>query len=151
MAAVNAALNGVDASSGSIEYVHGDLLDSVRGPIDLIIANPPYLADPGRRLYRDGGDIAGAIGGALSVRIVEESMRRLSPGGRLVLYTGSAIVAGEDLLYKAIAPFLTNCRFRYTEIDPDVFGEELDAATYASVERIAAVSLIATLLQGGSP
>jgi hypothetical protein len=33
----------------------------------------------------------------------------------------------------------------YEEIDPDVFGEELDTPAYAAVERIAAVSLNVTV------
>ena len=33
--------------------------------------------------------------------------------------------------------------FIYREIDPDVFGEELDAPAYANAERIAAVALVA--------
>jgi hypothetical protein len=32
----------------------------------------------------------------------------------------------------------------YTEIDPDVFGEELEQTAYAHVERIAAVGLTVT-------
>jgi hypothetical protein len=35
--------------------------------------------------------------------------------------------------------------FTYEELDPDVFGNELDAPSYADVERIAAVGLVATL------
>jgi hypothetical protein len=34
-------------------------------------------------------------------------------------------------------------RFVYEEIDPDVFGEELDRPAYATADRIAAVGLTA--------
>ena len=34
-------------------------------------------------------------------------------------------------------------RWTYEEIDPDVFGEELDGGAYASADRIAAVLLTA--------
>ena len=148
IAAVNAVLNNIGENVASVEYVHSDVLSAVRGPIDLIIANPPYLADAQRRLYRDGGEAADVIGGALSIRIVEESLKRLSPGGTLVLYTGSAIVGGTDLLYKALAPLLADTDFTYKEIDADVFGDELDAPAYASVERIAAVGLVMHLADG---
>ena len=71
---------------------------------------------------------------------------RLAPGGRLILYTGSAIVAGQDRLHAALASALATrgCMLRYREIDPDVFGEELAGPLYAEVDRIALVAAIAT-------
>lgn len=33
--------------------------------------------------------------------------------------------------------------WKYEEIDPDVFGEELDTPAYAGIDRIAAVLLVA--------
>jgi release factor glutamine methyltransferase len=107
--------------------------------------NPPYLVDPLARTYRHGG---GSFGEALALRIVDEALARLAPGGRLVLYTGAAIVDGNDVLRAAA---VTSCvragaDVRYREIDPDVFGEEIAGnPAYAGVERIAAVALVATL------
>jgi hypothetical protein len=103
-----------------------------------VVANPPYLADEMHRAYRDGG---GALGADLSVRIAREALERLPRGGGLVLYTASAIVDGEDLLLRALLPHLRGTRFDYRELDPDVFGEELDRAAYRNVERIAVVAL----------
>jgi tRNA1(Val) A37 N6-methylase TrmN6 len=138
-ARVNAALAGRE----SIEVVHSDVLSGVEGEVDLVIANPPYLADDARRLYRDGG---GTLGEALSVRIVVEALERLQPGGKLLLYTGTPFVDGRDVFREAVGPALScsAATFVYGEIDPDVFGEELDRPVYASVERIAAVTLEAT-------
>jgi hypothetical protein len=34
-----------------------------------------------------------------------------------------------------------DCDYTYEEIDPDVFGEELESAPYDRVDRIAAVAL----------
>jgi methylase of polypeptide subunit release factors len=135
---VNAALNDVPA-----ETVLSDVLASVEGQPDLIIANPPYLVDPGRRLYRNGG---GSLGFDLSLRILRESIDRLRPGGLLVLYTGSAIVAGRDRFREAAVELLEkhNMRWEYDEIDPDVFGEELETPAYSSAERIAVVALVVT-------
>ena len=74
-----------------------------------------------------------------------EGLARLTPGGRLVLYTGTPIVGGIDALFDLIEPLLQlHCsQFVYEEIDPDVFGEELEKKAYASVDRIAAVGLVA--------
>jgi hypothetical protein len=87
------------------------------------------------------------LGFDLSLRIVDESLDRLYPGGRFLLYTGAPIVAGEDAFFEALRPRLDEGRFRYSyeEIDPDVFGEELQAAPYDEVDRIAAVVLTVDL------
>jgi SAM-dependent methyltransferase len=132
---VNAALAGVGSK---ISTVRSDVLAGVEDGFDLVVANPPYLADEMHRAYRDGG---GALGADLSVRIAREALERLPRGGGLVLYTASAIVDGEDLLLRALLPHLRGTRFDYRELDPDVFGEELDRAAYRNVERIAVVAL----------
>jgi len=137
-AEVNARLANV---LNQTEIRRSDVLHDVSGPIDVVLANPPYMLDPGRRAYRDGG---GALGEALAVRIARESLERLSPGGRLVLYTGSAIVDGVDTFYQAVRDVCEGrFGFTYHELDPDVFGEEIEHNdAYASVDRIAAVALV---------
>lgn len=121
----------------------GDALAAVQGEFDLIISNPPYLDDPALRAYRHGG---GHLGSGLSLRIATEAVARLAPGGSLLLYTGVAMVDGEDAFRAALTPLLSTaeCDWSYEEIDPDVFGEELGEPGYMDVERIAAVGLIAT-------
>jgi methylase of polypeptide subunit release factors len=134
-ARVNAALNSCHA-----RVVESDVLNAVDGTLDIVVANPPYLVDDALRVYRHGG---GAFGEALGVRIVEESLARLKPGGRLVLYTGSAIVDGRDSFFACVKPILarSNRTFSYEEIDPDVFGEELLTEPYTRADRIAVVGL----------
>ena len=133
MASANAAHAGIEA-----ELVEGPGLEPVEGPIDLIIANPPFMMDAGERTYRSGGDMHGA---RLSLDWALAGARRLEPGGRMLLYTGSAIVGGRDELRAALSEGLsaTGCRLRYEEIDPDIFGEELESPLYRDVERIAAI------------
>ena len=142
LARVNAALAGLPGA----EIIESDVLGSVEGEVDVALANPPYLVDDGARIYRHGGD---ELGSALSTRIVREAIARLSPGGRLLVYTGAPVVEGRDVFRAAVEPLLESAgaRFTYAEIDPDVFGEELDRPVYASsgVERIAAVGLAATM------
>jgi methylase of polypeptide subunit release factors len=113
----------------------------VDGLFDLVVANPPYLNDASERAYRHGG---GRFGEALSIRIVREGLERLAPGGRLVLYTGVAMAEGCDPLLQAVTPYLQGhgWPWHYRELDPDVFGDELDEPAYADAERIAAVALI---------
>jgi methylase of polypeptide subunit release factors len=135
-ARVNAELAGMH----HVQLRYSDVLQATEGAFDLIVANPPYMFDPQARAYRHGG---GALGAALSLRIVDEALSRLAPGGRLLLYTGAAMIAGQDPLLGALKPRLEAraCTWTYREIDPDVFGEELLRPGYEAVERIAAVVL----------
>jgi methylase of polypeptide subunit release factors len=137
--AVNAVVNDVLAA----KTMFSDVLVGIEGAADIIIANPPYLIDDDRRLYRHGG---GQFGISLTVRIVEEGLDRLKSGGRLILYSGTPIVGGADPLFEALRPILqlNTSHFSYREIDPDVFGEELDRRAYADADRIAAIGLTAT-------
>lgn len=138
MAEANALAVGAE-----VRPVCADGLREVEGDFDLVVANPPYIMDTGDRTYRDGGEMLGA---ELSVRWAREAAGRLSAGGRMLLYTGSAVVAGGDALLSALAEVAeeAQCSLRYEELDPDVFGEELDQPPYreAQVERIAAVGAV---------
>lgn len=136
LARVNAAFAGVEAT-----FLQGDGVQPVEGAFDLALLNPPYIQDDEERQYRHGGALHG---GQLSIDLAEAICTRLSPGGRLILYTGSAIVDGRDQLRQALETLLPDCALRYREIDPDVFGEELDRAAYADVERIAVVAAVLT-------
>ena len=139
LTAINAAL----AEVANVEVHASDLLQGVEGEFDLIVANPPYMADPAERAYRHGG---GTLGAGLSLRIVEQALNRLAPGGSLLLYTGVAMVDGRDPFLDTVLPRLDEKRFAWTyrEIDPDVFGEELLNPGYQRVDRIAVVALTVT-------
>jgi release factor glutamine methyltransferase len=137
----HARANAQLAGLARVSFAEGDLFNAVEGSFDLIVANPPYLVDAAARTYRHGG---GPLGSGLSERIVADGLPRLAPGGRLVLYTGSAMVDGQDGFLQNVLPLLApgSWPFRYRELDPDVFGEELELPVYANAERIAAVALV---------
>ena len=84
----------------AIETIETAGLDDVPGPIDVVISNPPFIDDGGDRLYRDGGDMHG---GALSLDWAKAAVAKLPPGGRMLLYSGSAIVSGKDRLRRRLA------------------------------------------------
>ncbi|WP_426114852.1 methyltransferase [Massilia sp. PWRC2] len=140
--AANASLAGLK----NVRTLHSDLLSAVTDdagrPIDLVLANPPYMLDAGARAYRHGG---GGHGEGLALAIVRSALARLAPGGTLMLYTGAPFVRQRDQFLEGAAPLLdgAGCRWHYEELDPDVFGEELEQPGYADVERIAAVWLVA--------
>ncbi|MEW6024265.1 MAG: class I SAM-dependent methyltransferase [Pseudomonadota bacterium] len=140
LAAVNARLAG----AAHVPTLHSDLLKDLDGGFDLVLSNPPYILDPSELRYRHGGGMHGA---ALSVDIVDAALERLRPGGTLLLYTGIAIVDGRDEFLETVQPKLeARCStWRYEELDPDIFGGQLDCEGYEDVERIAAVWLHATV------
>lgn len=138
LAAINAR-----AANVALHTVQGDDLGGVGRPIDLALANPPYIVDEGKRRYRDGG---GMHGGEVALAMAQAATARLAPGGRMILYTGSAIAAGEDKLQAALRDAAQHgqCTLRYRELDPDVFGEELEREAYRDVDRIALVAAVLT-------
>ncbi|MDR7039327.1 SAM-dependent methyltransferase [Methylobacterium sp. BE186] len=138
-ARVNARLAGVDG----IETRRSDLLQDVEGSFDLIVSNPPFMIDASERAYRHGG---GPLGAGLSLSVVEAATERLAPGGSLVLFTGAAIVEGEDGFRDAAGATCARAGldWSYREYDPDAYGEELDDPAYGEAERIALVVLTAT-------
>lgn len=142
LAKINVEISGLQ----NIEVVKSDLLKDMPGEFDMVVANPPYLRDPLQRTYRHGG---GELGERLSLDIIEAAIDRLAPGGTLLLYTGSAIRDGEDLFGAAAAAKLeaAGIDYEYRELDPDVFGEELEHAPYDRVDRIAVVQLTARKLE----
>jgi hypothetical protein len=126
---VNAELAGAD----NVSACYSNLLNDVAGDFDFILSNPPYLVDPCERAYRHGG---GPLGAGLS----------LAPGGTLLLYTGVAMVDNRDPFLEEVRTRLDgqDVAWRYRELDPDVFGEELETGVYAHTDRIAAVVLTVT-------
>ena len=137
-AAINADFAHLPATT-----ILSDGFQHIDGAFDLIIANPPYMQDEAQRAYRHGG---AQLGRDLSVRLATEALPHLAPGGSLILYTGVAIVDGRDGFLEELHATLqqSGCTWSYSEIDADVFGEELDRPAYRQAERIAAVGLVAT-------
>ncbi|MET3666524.1 methyltransferase [Caulobacter sp. 1776] len=137
LAAVNAAHAGVIAQT---RRSHG--MADLPGPYDLIVANPPYIAGASGRTYKDGGDLHGA---RVALDWAAQALERLTPGGKFVLYTGSAILdGGADALRLALEGLLAGRAYRltYEELDPDIFAGELRRGAYSDVERIAAVGAV---------
>lgn len=136
LAEVNRRLAGAD----NLVLRESDLFAALDGDFDLVVSNPPFVADPDARRYRDGG---GEHGAELSRRIVEQGLDRLRPGGSLMVYTGVALNGGRDHFLDSLRPALdAHCdTWTYEELDPDIFGEQLSEPAYEDVERIAAVWL----------
>ena len=133
LARINAAAASVDA-----EMI---LSDTIPGGADLIIANPPYMIDAAGRSYRDGGDL---FGGQVALDWARQALEQLQPGGAMLLYTGAAFVDGQAPLIAELERMCaeTGSTVDIAEIDPDVFGEELDQPHYTPVERIAAIGAV---------
>jgi methylase of polypeptide subunit release factors len=135
-ARINALAAGINAHA-----FQTDCLDSIDGHIDVALANPPFLIDHKHRFYRDGGDL---LGGRVTVDMTGFVLPRLALGGRFILYSGSAILSGKDRMRALLQANADEhgCRLRYSELDPDVFGEELECPDYGEVDRIALIAAI---------
>ncbi len=121
-----------------IHPVQSDLFANLQGQFDLIFANPPYLIDPHQRQYRHGGDELD--GNALSFRIIKEGIQHLNPRGCIFLYTGVTVTQDGNRFVEHLENLMRqykNISWSYEEIDPDIFGEELEQPAYQHVDRIA--------------
>jgi methylase of polypeptide subunit release factors len=137
LAQVNAAYARIP-----IETVQARDLDGLPAALDVIVANPPYIAGSPAQTYKNGGDLLGA---RVSLEWATAALDKLAPAGRLLLYTGSAVLnGGRDQLRERLVELAdrTGVRLAYRELDPDVFGEELDTQAYADAERIAVVGAV---------
>ena len=77
-----------------------DMLRDVEGRFDLIVSNPPFMIDPPRAGLSPWRRSARRR--PLACRGRSRPCERLAPGGSLVLFTGAAIVEGEDPFREAV-------------------------------------------------
>lgn len=133
LARINAAMSRLE-----VETLGGDAIPA--GP-DLVIANPPYMMDASKRAYRDGGAL---LGGSVAVEWAQQALEVMAPRGVMLLYTGAAYQDGDAPLIDALDRTCADAgaALSVEELDPDVFGDELDNRAYAEVERIAAVGAV---------
>ena len=118
LAEENRVRAGVD---GRVRLVHGDLLAGVRGPVDLVVSNPPYvsaeeweLLQPEIRLYEPP---AALVGEGVGETIAREAHGVLGPGGWVVLEAG-------DGQSSALAAALEELGYDDVRITSDLAGRE---------------------------
>ncbi len=133
-------INSHFAGLNHIYPLQSNLFKNLTGKFDLIIANPPYLMDRHERQYRHGGNEMD--GTDLAFHILKQGIPRLHSSGHLFLYTGIAIHEQGNKFFIALQNLMQDYpgfQWNYEEIDPDVFGEELEQPAYTHIERIALV------------
>ncbi len=95
----------------AIELQHGDLLGTDRGPIDLIVSNPPWMkGEVGRTL-----DLAMYFQDGFFERFFDQALQRLAPGGRVVLVFSNIIELSQPDVPHPIQTELDRGRFRLVE------------------------------------
>ena len=82
---------------GRVELRHGDLLEGLAGPFDLVVSNPPYVPaaeydtlQPEIRLYEP---YEAVVGDGVWRKIARDARDVLAPGGHLVLEVGDGQAA----------------------------------------------------------
>ena len=125
----NAERHGV---AGRISFVRGDLLLAVRGPVDIIAANPPYLATaiweneiPEIKDYEPRFALDGGADGLDAVRrLLGQAPERVAPGGALFCEIGEWQGAAARELAAAAFPA------GRVEVRPDLAGRDRVLAVY---------------------
>jgi len=139
-AEVNARL----ADLAHFECRQSDVLRAVQEPPLLVLANPPGLVDGQGVASRNGG---GELGTGLALRIVDECLDRLLPGGALLMCAVAPVVRGVDVLRRSIEPRAQRARrnrkvtLDYHVLETDIFSCELARPGCADVERLALVGV----------
>jgi release factor glutamine methyltransferase len=125
-AAAWARRNLDQVGAGNVTVVKGDLFSplpaSLRGAVDLVVANPPYLA--AAQLAGVAADVrdheplvatvSGPSGLEVPARVVEEAVAWIRPGGWLVMETWPG--QADDLLA------LLSARYAEAAVHPDLTG-----------------------------
>ena len=124
-----------------ITWLAGDLLgplakQGLEGRIDVIVSNPPYIAEadwallqPEVRLFEPRGAlVAGPQGTELHERLLQEGVRYLSPGGALIMEIG----AGQARAMRRIVEEIPGYRFHRLVYDA------------AGLERVVIVERVGT-------
>jgi release factor glutamine methyltransferase len=124
-----------------ITWLEGDLLrplaeQEMEGRIDVIVSNPPYIAEAGWatlqpevRLFEPRGAlVAGPQGTELHERLLQEASRYLSPGGALIMEIG----AGQACAMRRIVDQIPGYRFHRLVYDS------------AGLERVVIVERVGT-------
>jgi SAM-dependent methyltransferase len=94
-----------------IELQHADLLGEDRGPLDLIVSNPPWMkGEVGRTL-----DLAMYFQDGFFERFFDQCLQRIAPGGRVVLVFSNIIELSQPEVPHPIETELARGRFRLVE------------------------------------
>ncbi len=120
VARANAARHGVAAR---IEWRHAALAGDLAGAADLIVANPPYVAERDRgslaadvREYEPAAALFAGPDGLDVIRpLAPAALRALRPGGALIMEIG----AGQ---WPAVQDILGRAGFRDVAVHPDLAG-----------------------------
>ena len=117
-AALAVARANVERLGADVQLVRGDLLDALRGPVDLVVSNPPYV-DPAQRggLMPEVRDHDPALAlfapeGALALyaRLAREAAVVLRPDGVLAVEVGAGM--GDDVAHTFTGAGLTEPHLR---------------------------------------
>ena len=117
--------NNQQRAARQITYIHSNLMESVPGPLDMVIANPPYLtpAETAERTARGRGEPAITLNGGdrdglgIIRRLIPQAARRLCGGGFVML-------EADPLQMRAISRILLNNGFADVCTRRDLGGRE---------------------------
>lgn len=109
VAAINCEKHSV---ARRIKLLQGDLLGPLPGPVDLLLANLPYVKNEEhgwlQRHVRDHEPILALVGGVEGLdfifKLLEQAPSRVSPGGAIILEIGAGQAAAVTTMARSIFP-----------------------------------------------
>jgi release factor glutamine methyltransferase len=103
-----------------VRFVHGDLLAGERGPFDLVVSNPPYVAPedvPGLEPELRHEPVEALVGVGRHRDVAQAALGALRPGGALVLEVGDDQACN-------VSPLIVALGYRDVRVSNDLAGRE---------------------------
>jgi hypothetical protein len=115
------------------------VLDQVRGQVDVVTINPPFIAGD-KRTYAAGGP----TGMELIMRMIGEAREALKVGGELFGHMAAPCSFDGIDRFKTALQNLSGWEVvAYDVLDVDIFGDEMESPeNYPDIARLASVGLI---------
>jgi len=111
-------LNAIVNKKDNMYFIKSDMLSAIRGGIDTIISNPPFIFLPPseKTVNRDG--YGGVFGLEKIIYILQNLPQYLKPGGKAILLTLSPVISDKDILMEEVKKlFSENYAIEYKIID----------------------------------
>lgn len=138
-----AEVNARIAELPAFECISSDGLAAVSEPAMLVLANP--LA---RSVSQHGAPQEDDVfGSCVALRMLDECLAHLPPGGAMLMCALAPVVRGTDMLRRSLDAHVTRAHapqpavLRYQVLETDAFGPALSHPSYGAVERLMQVGI----------
>lgn len=100
-------LNSMINKKSNINFVRSDMFSAIRGGIDIIVSNPPFVFLPPEQKMANRDGYGGDLGLEKIIYMLEKLPEYLNPAGTAVILTLSPVVRGRDILLERVRKILS--------------------------------------------